>query len=370
MFSKKTACFIFFLLFSHPFPTTATKTSFCNPIKSKPKLAFIVPTFTKGSFFDRLVQISKIASEQLDIDLTIHLYNEALHNRFLYAQFIDDILTENNDYDYLVGLFYKQTERNVINVIKKHQVHYFSFNSPLTQHVKNSIGMPRENTPYWIGHLSPDEKKLGYDIATQLINSVNKEKVSLLAINGSRNSEVSTKRAEGLIQKLSETPHVDLLQIVYTNWSYEEARMKSNLILDRHKAIDMVWAASDTIARAFVEEINKQDPERLSTIAINSIDWSPQIIPYIKNNSVSNTFGGHIFEGAWLMALIYDHFNGLDFVDELGSTIMYPMTAITSEHIDALAFTNTHFKFKQLSKCHSPSTKKYQFEPLTLLKTN
>jgi len=360
---------LFTLIACFYIPTaTANASNICQAKQQSPKVALIVPTSAKNSFFDRLVELTEAASKQLNVLLRIHRYDEPQFNRFFYAQYIDNVLTAENDNDYLISLFFSQTESKVMEVVNKHKINLFSFNSPLSPHVKGMIGTPREHTPYWIGHFSPNDEQAGYDLAKQLIDNKKQEAISMLAINGSRNSEVGKMRAQGLVRKVAESEKINLLQLIYTDWTYQQARDKTALMLQRYQDIDVVWSASDSLARGVIDEITHTNPELLKNISTGSIDWSPQIVPYLKNNKVTTSYGGHIFEGAWLMALIYDHFNGLDFQNELGVVIQDNLLPLTKEHAELIVKTdNDNINFKQLSQCLTPSTTEYDFNPLALL---
>jgi len=369
MLSFKYLTCVFILIACLCFSSTLARANpSCQINQQSPKVAFIVPTSGKHEFFDRLVELTQAASKQLNIQLRLHLYDEPQYNRFYYAQYIDNVLKAENDNDYLISLFYSQTEKKVMDIVEKHNIRFFSFNSPLSNNVIKLLGKPREKTANWIGHLSPNDEQAGYDLAKHLIDKSEQKAISMLAINGSRNSEVGKMRAQGLVRKVSENNEITLLQLLHTDWTYQQARDKTALILQRYQDIDVIWSASDSLARGVIDEIEHTNPTLLNNIITGSIDWSPQVVPYLKNNKVTASYGGHIFEGAWLMALIYDHFNGLDFQNELGAVIHDNLLPITKENAELIIKTdNDNINFKQLSKCLTPSTTKYNFNPLALL---
>lgn len=365
------ACTTLFLILSvWNFPAVANKSAHnqCTETRHSPRVALVVPTSNENSFFDRMVEITQQASTQMGVDLRIHRYDEEQHNRFQYAKYIDQLLKEENDNDYILALYFSNTEEKVINVINNHKVHYLSFNSPFSKGLQLAIGKPREKTPYWIGHMAPDDVQAGYDLADKLINSKPNKPLSMLAINGSRNSEVGKMRATGLLNRVAESDQINLLQLLYTDWTYQQTREKAALLIKRYQNIDLIWSASDTLARAVIDELQQSKPQLLDNVIISSIDWSPQIVPLLKSNQVSQSFGGHIFEGAWLLALIYDHFNGNDFANELGTTISYKMKPIGPDNATLLERdSDNKMNFSALSKCLTPSTERYSFEPLNLL---
>ena len=61
----------------------------------------------------------------------------------------------------------------------------------------------------------------------------------------------------------------------------------------------------DTIAIAVVDEVINSQPELLKHLVIGGIDWSESITPYLEKSQLDVSFGGHLFDIAHLLALIY-----------------------------------------------------------------
>ena len=345
----------------------------CATTLKAPVVQLIIPDFADSSFWSNFVTITRMASAQYNIDLRIHFINRTERSRFNYAQKIDHVLTKEKKSDYLVSIFLTHTEQSVVDVAAKHQVKLFSFNSPFSLRVKSVLGNPRENSDFWIGHISPNDILVGYEMADFLLsdNKSNNTPLSLFAINGNRESEVAVLRTKGLMQRINENDAVSLLQILYSDWSYQQARDKMHKMLKRFKSMDLIWSASDVLTLAVLDEINRLSKEDMRQPKIASIDWSPKIVSRLKSREVAVSYGGHVFEGAWLLAMIYDHFNGLDFYSELGDVVSYPLQPITADNADLiLSIEKTKFNFLPLSKCLTPSLKVYSFDAMTLLQDN
>ena len=66
---------------------------------------------------------------------------------------------------------------------------------------------------------------------------------------------------------------------------------------------------------------------------VGGIDWNLEAIQSIQKGQMTASMGGHFMEGGWVMVLLYDYFNGVDFVDE-GVAMKSKMSAITQANAD------------------------------------
>ncbi len=345
----------------------------CAKNLKAPVIHLIVPDFVDSHFWSNYVNLTKIASKQYEIDLNVYYIDRLERSRFNFANKIEQIISTSKRPDYIISFFLSHSEKSIIALANKHQLKFFSINSPFSERVESTLGRPREKDSFWIGHISPDDQQVGYDVANFLLSNRDSfnEQLSLLAINGSRESEVAEMRSKGLIKRINETEDVSLLQIIYTDWSFQQGKEKVNKLLKRFNDIKLVWSASDVLTVAARQEFDLLDLDITQQPTFASIDWSPQIVPLLKNEKVAVSFGGHFFEGAWLLGLIFDHFNGLDFYNELGSVISYPLQPVTAGNSDLiLSIEGKNFDFKQLSKCLTPAKKTYSFDAMLLLKNS
>jgi len=96
------------------------------------------------------------------------------------------------------------------------------------------------------------------------------------------------------------------------------------------------------------------------------MDWTFEGIQAVKKGNLHVSLGGHFMEGGWSLILINDYHHGIDFMEELGTTINLPLMAITQKNASKYleAFTKDNWKnidFKSYSKHYNPSLKKYNF---------
>jgi len=346
----------------------------CSDNKDKPRVILIIPAPQDSVFWQEVAQISQVASSKLNIDLKIYHFEIIEGLRYEYPQFIDQILTNEPNSDYLISYFINSIEQKTLDIVKKHNIQFFSFNSPFTEKLANTVGRPRDKgKEFWLGHVATNEIKTGYDLANFLINKKQKEQkeLTLLAISGNRNSDVALMRELGLINRVKQDTSTSLLQIMPTNWTYQETRRKTKMLLKRFTNIDVIWCASDTIARAVFDEVKDSQPELLKHLVIGGIDWSESIISYLEKSQLDVSFGGHIFDIAYLLALIYDYHNGLDFKPTRGVVIENsnkPLIGGDSNITSVRQFSS--LDFKSLSQCINNGTAIKPYSAEVLLQTH
>ncbi len=329
----------------------------CLSGEKTPKVVLVIPDSKDPIFWGSVAKIAQEASTQMNIDLTIYDYNTSEGGiRFTFPVFLKDVLTKESDADYIVTKFHLKIEQKILEIAQAHKIKLFTFNSSLPAQLIKQIGIPRQYNKNWIAHIESDEYQTGYDLADKLIGQahVSGQKIAMLAINGGRYHEAAKSRMAGMHDRLKASPNVDLLQLVYTNWSYQQAREKAAFLLKRFTDIDVIWTASDTIAKAVADEIKHSNNGNLKHIKIGGIDWAPHIIPYLAKNEVSVSYGGHVFDIAYLLGVIADYHNAYDQTKIHGTLIKNTNSPLKTEYADLLLTQNfKRFDFKRLSYCHS-----------------
>ncbi|MBW8183049.1 ABC transporter substrate-binding protein [Shewanella nanhaiensis] len=330
-----------------------------------------MPLDRSSTFWENIVKHMELAAKQLNISLDVHYISQLERKRFSYSEYLDTVITNSEKPDYLITPFFKGIEQSLLSKVTEERISLFTFNIPLSPEFIAKFGFPREKFPYWIGHISPDEVDAGFQLADQLITLAASRSqlgvIKLLAVNGDRTGVVGQLREKGLMKRLALSPDVELLQLVDAKWMPGKAQYMASRLVRRHQNIDLFWTASDHIAMAVVNALEGYETQREKAI-VGSIDWTKEIESYIESRSVGVSFGGHIFEGAWILPLLYDHFNHQDFAKELTSVISYKMQSITAKNSVLLKADNIKkIDFSYLSQCFTGKDNAYRFSPLKQL---
>jgi len=173
-------------------------------------------------------------------------------------------------------------------------------------------------------------------------------------MTGSHGNDASEERLRGLSTKVEESEDVQFLQYVHANWTAEHSELLTEKLLKRYKTVDMIWSASDIMTVGIVKALNKSSLTPDNEVIVGSIDWSPEVISLIKESKVTVSFGGHILNTAYILALILDYHNGYDFEPALGTIIKTNLYPVSKKSIDILTEKNfSSLNFSLLSKCLS-----------------
>ncbi len=185
----------------------------------------------------------------------------------------------------------------------------------------------------------------------------------MLGINGARNTASPILRGKGLEDAVFETKDVVLHQVVHAYWDREEARTISRSLLKRYPNISVIWSASDLMALGAADGIEDSGMIPGKDVLTGGIDWAPFVFDKVQEKRISASVGGHIFDGAWAMVLIYDHFHKVFTAFQSEKTQFF---LITPENVDNYKKIYTpsvwqKINFKKFSKFENPEIIDYNF---------
>jgi len=346
-----------FLLFLPAFSYASVIPDFqCKlPLKS-PEVLFLVPDDRPNLYWDSAVKFAKQASQQLGIKLRIHAF-EGGRGVQSFTNDLEKLLNHIDKPDYVVSFLWQKREKKVIELFKRHDIKFITTDFTINDKLIGLVGEPRQKYKNWIGHLAADDYQVGYDIMSFLIDEYPKKidkKPTLLAITGSHGNDSSSEKLRGVLTKVKESGDVELLQYVYSDWTSAHGEYLTDKLLKRYKTVDMIWSASDIMTVGIVKALNKSSLTPDNEVMVGSVDWSPEVISLIKESKVTVSFGGHILNTAYILALILDYHNGYDFEPALGTIIKTNLYPVSKKSIDILTEKNfSSLNFSLLSKCLS-----------------
>ncbi len=326
------------------------------PLKP-PEVLFLIPAPTPNLFWDSAIKSAKNASLQLGIKLTVHHLDESEVGVHQFPQALNQLLTHKYNPDYVISFVWLGSLVEVLEISKKHNIKLFTTDFTINEKLLKMVGKPREKYKHWIGHLAGDGYQVGYDLASVLIDKSTQhqlEKLTMVAITGKRDSEVSEQRLNGLLARVYQSDRVELLQYVYSDWTPEQGEYLTEQLFKRYHAIDIIWSASDNMTIGIVKALNKRFIQSDNHVLVGSIDWSHEVAALIKKSQVTVSFGGHILNSAYILALIVDYHNGYDFQLTRGTIITTKLYPLSKESIDNLTDEKlSTLDFSLLSQCFS-----------------
>jgi len=319
--------------------------------KTKPRVTLFMAANGVGDalWYEGIVDHSQKAANALDIDLT-HVFAGTIRPTVLAK--LKEELTKTPKPDYIVFGNQRSLGPTMLEMAERHGVKAFLYIAPLSPEDHKRFGGPRGKLKNWIGELIPNDEQAGFDLAQILITQAREkqekpgETLHVVAITGRRSTSSAKERQKGLMRALAMNDDVELHQVVSARWQTDVAEQKFNMLRRRYTHIDIVWAANDPMALGVVEAVKKIDTS--FNPAIGGVDWIPPAITAVQNKKLVATMGGHNFDIAYVMALLRNHYDGIDFAEITGTpSLSSKLVPISTDNVDIY---NNFFKHKTNGK--------------------
>jgi ABC-type sugar transport system substrate-binding protein len=333
------------------------------------KVVFLSPDPPGNAFWDNVVAFMQAAAEDLNIDLEVHIGKSTTSGTYMMKKSGLQLLNRPELPDYFITGYWPGATNQLIEDANNKGVKFFVFNTAISSEDQEVVGQPRAKYRRWIGHMYPDDVQAGYILAESLIQSAksgDSTQVEIAGLGGNSDSAVSAKRIEGLNKYVKQSKDAKLLNIYATDWSKPATLIATDKLLSHYPSTRVIWTAADSIAlyAAAGAETSGRKPGK--DLLIGGVDWSDVGIQAVDAGVMVSSVGGHFMEGGWALVLIHDYHHGLDFADDLGTTILTQMQLIDQTNVKQYLrnFGDRDWgkiDFKKLSKVHNKSLKKYDF---------
>jgi ABC-type sugar transport system substrate-binding protein len=247
----------------------------------------------------------------------------------------------------------------------------FVINAGLLEKDKKQYGGPREHFKYWIGQMVPDEERAGHDLAKTLLEHAEGGRklpsgsLRIMALGGREEDFPAVLRLVGLGKAVADDQAAALERVVPANWSQDDAKAKTPLILERFPNTKIFWAANDAMAMGVVAALEELGRHPGEEIFVGGIDWDDDAVKAVADGKLTATVGGHFLDGAWALVLLYDYHHGIDFASERTDwqSKMLPLTKKTAkEYLNTFGVGNWRkVDFRSFSKACNSGLKRYDF---------
>lgn len=318
-------------------------------------------------FWQDFHAITEAAAKDLGIEISF-LDGES---RFHTLKELQSLPSHPGHTEYVVMMYLSEIGADALHALDKAGIKLIFLNNDIPTAERKRIGEPRQRHKNWLAHLYFDDVKVGYELASSLVEAAgladSAHPASLIAINGPEKLQVSHQRDAGMRMRVA---HKDLklTRAIHTHWDEEHARMATDELLKRYPSTSLIWAANDSLALSALLASKALGRTPGKDIFIGGIDWTAEAVASIAQGELTSSFGGHVFGGAWSLVLIHDYHQGVDFASDLGTEIKLPMREINinnaeyyRERLQSHKWSN--LDFKQFSKVHTKEGQAYQFVP-------
>lgn len=341
----------------------------CSASAQAMSVAFVAPGYANEPYWAGVVSLMQQAAQDLGIDFQPHYANR---DRLLEIQQVAELaaLPLNQRPQYLIVAGEKRTLPEQLKLARTAGLKVFLIANTPTAEERLQVGKPRQIFDNWLGSLTPKAEQAGYLTAKALIEEGISAKLQdssghlhLLALSGSRSTESSLRRNQGLQQALAEYPQVILHQTVHADWQTEKALLQTRHLLRRYPQTRLIWAGNDLMAFGALQAAREEGRIPGQDLLFSAINATPAAMQALVNAQLSALAGGHYMTGAWALVLLYDYDQGIDFAKTEELEMEYPMFHLFSVP-QAQAFLDGHrgpTDFRHYSKAHNPRLTHYDF---------
>lgn len=336
-------------------------------------MLLFLPDRSDNPFWGPYGEFAEAVADSIGVDLSVIF--AATNDRSDYMERLRAALSASSKPDYVAVLPYFGAVRAFMDETARHGVPIVTLNSELGRSDLAEVGMPRERYENWILKSRANDEEAGFLLA-KAVDKAARERfgrvadgtVTITALGGNQLASSSLYRREGLERFVRDSGGLAALnQFVFTDWSYERGKEVAEGLIRRYPATQAIWAANLPLGLAVSDSWNAMARNRLApAMGLVSGPFDDRALDGIENGTFSAVVGGHFLEGGIVMVLLLDHFNGLDFYDDIGTGFRVPFKAVDRDNVEeirtALGRRDWHGQdFTHLSKCHHEGLIHYDF---------
>lgn len=315
-----------------------------GPLLAAERMALFLPEDT--AFWNRVALFARAAADDLGVELTTF---DGDSDRVKMLRQVDRVLAGKHSYDALIFPNFLQTASHFLRRCESHRIPCVLFNSDLEPELKQpgAIGLPRQNNPFWIAQLVPDDVGSSVAITRELIAQARglgmgkgdgdgeQRHIELIGINGYQADAPAVRREEGLRQVVQAEAAVTLRQMFYTDWGAAQAAVRTMGAFRRYSDTQVIWSANYRTTNGILLALEQLGKVPGKDVLLNSYDINPETLRQVSSGQVAITAGGHYIEGAWAVVLAHDYLAGHDFADR-DTVFQTPLLVVTRDNVNTI----------------------------------
>ncbi|MBC7957874.1 MAG: substrate-binding domain-containing protein, partial [Cytophagales bacterium] len=230
---------------------------------------------------------------------------------------------------------------------------------------------PRKKYKSWAALFNWAEEEKGYALGKALLQAAQQQQalagdgtIQVIGVGGDASWFGSGLRQAGLERAIAGHPKAVLKQVVPTRWTPEEGRQLTAKLLKRYPQASVVWAASDQLGAGAAQALAEHGLSLGKNAFTGGLDLSRLGLDLVKQGKFVATAASTLLSYAQVAVLAYDHLHGIDFANELGSTLAFPTLVATRANVEShlrLSGCVQSIDFKAFSKVHHPRLARYDF---------
>lgn len=225
--------------------------------------------------------------------------------------------------NYIIVPQYFHLGEQILAMADEQNISVFIINSGFQGRHVNSVGTPRGKYKKWLGHMYPDDKAVGAELANILADSkiynneptiYNNEptkqtldtEMTMIGISGATRTSPGVLRKRGLLSVVKTRDDLKLKRATDTEWNQHDAEKTVTALIEYYGKIDTIWTAGEGLAAGAIDAVTRAGRTPGKHVNIGTIGWAEGSLENIKNKKLHVAIGGHFLEAGLALVLIHD----------------------------------------------------------------
>ena len=168
---------------------------------------------------------------------------------------------------------------------------------------------PKDLTPNWVIHTSPDNALSGYNIAKVMFDNMG-GKGKVFVVQGMLGNTAAIDRFKGFEKALKEYPGITVAHNDTGNWATAEALRLVETWLNTDPDVGGIWCANDNMATGALQALDKIGKK--GQVGVVGVDANTDIVEAVRDGYALATVSSNGYlQGGYTLAICYAAWTGL-----------------------------------------------------------
>lgn len=290
------------------------------------RIVVFTPTSANNTYWPQVFRVLHAVAEDLGVQLDIHEFD--VGDRFArHVEGVRILQSSPKPDGAIISVAFGNAEP-LLQTAEALDIPVF-IQGPLFPAELPALGdRPRRKFQSWVGYFYQDEFQKGYLLGRSLLAKAralgleNQDgELRVAGISGDYSWFGTRLRQDGLLKAVEEDPQAEFTQFVPTQWSEQEAYTKTRLLLNRHRDIPVLWAASDQLAIGASRALDDAGLIVGRDAVTGGLDLSQNGLRHIADGRLSASVSATMLQYAKVLIYLFDYIHGIDFAEEVSTQI-------------------------------------------------
>lgn len=303
------------------------------------KVTFLSPAGWDDFFFGPMLRIMEGTAQRLNIELEILTCGRDPES---FREKGAELCSRADRPEYLLLVNENEVGTTLLPRAARQGIRTLTLSQGFSSADSFALGRPREKHASWLGELLPDDRRAGSRLAEILLQAARDRnlqtddgRIHMIGVSGPF-TIASILRLNGLRSTIAQNPDVVLEELAPAGWDEDRAYAVVRDMLERYPETSVVWAANDAMALGASRAIRERGSAHGRDVLVGGVDWAAFVPEMIHRGELTVSMGGHFFDGAWALVLLYDYAHGRDLPRVDLRSRLTPMTAENVERYEKL----------------------------------